>query len=183
MSMGYKNMKKFNILHFSLFIFITLFLISALDIYHDLHDMGGMNTHIWIEIVMAILSLVAFGYMLHSIRRHKIKLTDVSESLDQTKQQLDSAQEQSQKLRGEFSDMIQKQFQTWAFTNSEKEVALLLLKGLSLDEIANIRNTKEKTVRQQASNLYKKAQVAGRHELVAYFFEDLLITNTESSAT
>ncbi|BBP46916.1 helix-turn-helix transcriptional regulator [Thiosulfatimonas sediminis] len=167
-------MKKFNILHFSLFIFITLFFISAMDIWHDLNDMGGMNTHIWIEIVMAILSLVAFGYMLHSIRRHKIKLTDVRETLDQTQQELNSAQSQTQKLRGEFSDMIQKQFDTWQLTHSEKEVALLLLKGLSLDEIANIRSTKEKTVRQQASNLYKKAQVAGRHELVAYFFEDLL---------
>lgn len=174
-------MKHFNILHFSLFIFITLFFISAIDIWHDLHDMGGMNAHIWIEIVMAILSLVAFGYMLHSIRRHKLKLTDVSEILDQTKSELDTAQLQTQKLRGQFSDMIQEQFINWKFTNSEKEVALLLLKGLSLDEIANIRNTKEKTVRQQASNLYKKAQVAGRHELVAYFFEDLLITNAETA--
>lgn len=176
-------MKNFNILHFSLFIFITLFVISALDIYHDLHDMGGMNTHIWIEIVMAILSLVAFAYMLHSIRRHKIKLTDVSESLDQTKQELDTAQIQTQKLRGQFSEMIQQQFENWKLTNSEKEVALLLLKGLSLDEIAQIRHTKEKTVRQQASNLYKKAQVGGRHELVAYFFEDLLISTPETSAS
>ncbi|CAN8140677.1 Helix-turn-helix transcriptional regulator [uncultured Thiomicrorhabdus sp.] len=169
-------MKKFNILHFSLFIFITLFLISAIDIYHDLDDMGGMNAHIWIEIVMAILSLFAFAYMLRSILQHRLKLTDVNESLVQAKQKLDTAQVQAEKLRGQFSDMIQEQFINWKFTNSEKEVALLLLKGLSLDEIANIRNTKEKTVRQQASNLYKKAQVAGRHELVAYFFEDLLIT-------
>lgn len=175
-------MKNFNILHFSLLIFVTLFLISALDIYHDLNDMGGMNTHIWIEIVMAALSLFAFAYLLRSILQHRLKLTDVNNSLIHTKQQLDTVQLQTQKLRGEFSNMIQQQFINWQFTHSEKEVALLLLKGLSLDEIANIRNTKEKTVRQQASNLYKKAQVAGRHELVAYFFEDLLISTPQASA-
>ena len=44
-----------------------------------------------------------------------------------------------------------------------------------MKEIILIRETKEKTVRQQASNVYKKAGIAGRHELVAFFFEDLLI--------
>ena len=76
---------------------------------------------------------------------------------------------------GEFSKIIQAQFETWKLTASEKEVSLLLLKGLTLDEIARVRETKEKTVRQQASNVYKKAGIAGRHELVAFFFEDLLI--------
>jgi DNA-binding NarL/FixJ family response regulator len=37
-----------------------------------------------------------------------------------------------------------------------------------------IRDTKEKTVRQQASHLYTKSGLAGRHVLAAYFLEDLL---------
>ena len=73
-----------------------------------------------------------------------------------------------------YSALIQEQMRDWDFTTSEKEVALLLLKGLSFEEIATIRSTKDKTVRQQATSIYRKAGVAGRHELAAWFFEDFL---------
>jgi DNA-binding NarL/FixJ family response regulator len=41
-------------------------------------------------------------------------------------------------------------------TGSEIEVGWLLLKGLSLKEIAIVRSTQEKTVRQQASSIDSK---------------------------
>jgi DNA-binding NarL/FixJ family response regulator len=53
-------------------------------------------------------------------------------------------------------------------------VAILLLKGLSFKEIAGVRETREKTVRQQASSIYKKAGVSGRHAFAAWFIEDFL---------
>jgi hypothetical protein len=36
------------------------------------------------------------------------------------------------------------------------------------------RSTQEKTVRQQASSIYKKAGVSGRHAFSAWFIEDIL---------
>lgn len=51
---------------------------------------------------------------------------------------------------------------------------MLLLKGLSFKEIASVRDTMEKTVRQQASTIYRKANVSGRHAFSAWFIEDLL---------
>jgi len=45
-----------------------------------------------------------------------------------------------------------------------------MLKGLSLKEIAECRSTHEKTVRKQAV----KSNLSGRHELSAWFFEDML---------
>ena len=51
---------------------------------------------------------------------------------------------------------------------------MLLLKGLSLKEIAAVRNTHEKTTRQQASAIYRKAGVTGRHAFSAWFIEDYL---------
>ena len=47
--------------------------------------------------------------------------------------------------------------------------------SMSFDEIANIREVKQKTVRHQASALYKKSGLNGRHELAAWFFEDMLM--------
>jgi DNA-binding CsgD family transcriptional regulator len=69
---------------------------------------------------------------------------------------------------------IDAQFQVWKLTDAEREVALLLLKGLSLREIASLRETSERTVRQQSLAVYRKAGLTGRAELSAFFLEDLL---------
>jgi DNA-binding CsgD family transcriptional regulator len=72
------------------------------------------------------------------------------------------------------SEAIESQLNVWTLTSSEKEIAFLLLKGLSLREIATIRRTSEKTVRTQATCIYSKGGFGGRSELSAFFLEDLL---------
>jgi len=75
---------------------------------------------------------------------------------------------------GEFLFILGGKFTDWKLSTSEREVALLLIKGLSIQEIANIRETKTGTIKSQCSAIYRKAEVKGRNELVAYFVEDLL---------
>ncbi len=69
---------------------------------------------------------------------------------------------------------IEKEFDQWQLTLAEREIALLLLKGLRLKDIAEARGTSERTVRQQAQAVYKKARLDGRFELAAYFIEDVM---------
>jgi len=71
-------------------------------------------------------------------------------------------------------EAIDQQFSRWNLTEAEREVALLLLKGLSLKEVAQVRATSERTIRAQTRSLYKKAGVSGRAALSAFFLEDLL---------
>jgi DNA-binding CsgD family transcriptional regulator len=71
-------------------------------------------------------------------------------------------------------EAIDQQFSRWNLTEAEREVALLLLKGLSLKEAAQVRATSERTIRAQARSLYAKAGVSGRAALSAFFLEDLL---------
>jgi DNA-binding NarL/FixJ family response regulator len=70
---------------------------------------------------------------------------------------------------------IDAQFERWKLTAAEREVALLMLKGLSHKEIAAVRETSERTVRQQAQTIYGKANLSGRAALSAFFLEDLLL--------
>jgi DNA-binding CsgD family transcriptional regulator len=70
---------------------------------------------------------------------------------------------------------IDAQFDRWAPTPAEREVALLMLKGLSHKEIAAVRDASERTVRQQARAIYAKANLSGRAALSAFFLEDLLL--------
>lgn len=78
------------------------------------------------------------------------------------------------RLKAELTGVIRKEFDRWELNETEKEIALFLIKGLSMQEIAAIRQVKEKTVRQQASTIYTKSGLSNRHELSAYFIEDLL---------
>lgn len=162
-------------IRFSLVIFSLIFTIALTDIVYDWEEAGAIDSHVMVEMFMAMASLVAFVVLMRCMWLDKKALKESAQRLSSAKRALSAAEHQTQKLMGDFSKIIQAQFTDWQFTQSEKEVALLLLKGLSLEEIAVVRETKEKTVRQQASNLYKKAGVCGRHELVAFFFEDLLI--------
>ncbi len=65
------------------------------------------------------------------------------------------------------------QFQDWGMTPAERDVGLLILKGLSHKEIASLRATTEATVRQQAQAIYRKANLPGKTAFSAFFLEDL----------
>jgi DNA-binding CsgD family transcriptional regulator len=70
------------------------------------------------------------------------------------------------------------QFEAWGMTAAEREVGLLILKGLSHKEIASLRATTEATVRQQAQAIYRKASLPGKTAFSAYFLEDLFAPET-----
>lgn len=72
-------------------------------------------------------------------------------------------------------DAIDAQFERWVLTPAEREVGLLLLKGLSHRDVANVRDTSESTIRQQALAIYRKSGLRSRSELSAFFLEDLLL--------
>jgi len=77
-------------------------------------------------------------------------------------------------LKG-LSTSIDEQLNNWQLTRAEKEVAIMLLKGFSLRDLASMRGTSERTVRQQAACIYNKAGLQGRAELSAFFLEDLML--------
>jgi DNA-binding CsgD family transcriptional regulator len=68
---------------------------------------------------------------------------------------------------------MDQQFRAWGMTAAEREVGLLILKGLSHKEIATLRATTDATVRQQAQAIYRKAGLPGKTAFSAYFLDDL----------
>lgn len=76
---------------------------------------------------------------------------------------------------------IEDQFYQWRLTTAEIDVAGLMLKGMSLKEIAIARDTSEATIRQQAQAIYRKSGLSGRAELAAYFLESLFQTAEDAA--
>ncbi|MCL6285695.1 LuxR C-terminal-related transcriptional regulator [Ruegeria sp. 2012CJ41-6] len=75
---------------------------------------------------------------------------------------------------GAFAEVITRQFDEWRLSAAERDVAMLSIKGLSVAEIAALRQTKEGTIKAQSAAVYKKAGVSGRLQLLSYFVEELL---------
>ena len=75
---------------------------------------------------------------------------------------------------------MEAQFRHWGMTAAERDVGLLILKGLNHKEIAALRGTSEATVRQQAQSIYQKAELPGKTAFSAYFLEDLFAPNVNT---
>lgn len=154
---------------------LTTSLLTTIDVLADLSE-GSTVRHVVLEMGVIGVGVLGFLFILRNlvggyrseIMRNQQEMRLWQEQSDQWKQEAQSI------LRG-LALQIDRQFTTWSLTAAEKEVALLLIKGLSFKEIAKIRDTKEKTVRLQSSAVYKKSSLSGRAELAAFFLEDLLL--------
>ncbi|WP_445942593.1 helix-turn-helix transcriptional regulator [Roseicyclus sp.] len=75
---------------------------------------------------------------------------------------------------GAFMELIEERFEGWGLTPAECDVALFALKGFTIAEIAQLRETSEGTVKAQTNAIYRKAGVSGRPQLLGLFVEDLM---------
>ena len=159
--------------------FIALFLfflaiVSATDIAVDYQE-GVSIQHLVIEIFLLALCLTGIAYLTVQWRRTKANLTAMGRNLSKTNRDLLRWKKEAERFLAGLGQTIDNQFQRWSLTEAEKEVGLLILKGLSFKEIAALRGSSERTVRQQAQAVYAKAGLAGRSEFSAFFLEDLLL--------
>ena len=73
-----------------------------------------------------------------------------------------------------FIDLLNARFDEWGLTAAERDVALFAIKGLTVQDIARLRETSEGTVKAQTAAIYRKADVSGRPQLLSLFIEDLM---------
>jgi DNA-binding NarL/FixJ family response regulator len=149
--------------YLSVGVLIAAVLFFSYDIISDLSIGGDSYSHIIVEIIVCLAITVVLFQELKRVAR----LNNV----------VQAEKEKTARLSGELFSVMNKQFTDWGLSPTEHDVALLLIKGLSMKEIAGVRKVKEKTVRQQATQIYAKSGYAGRHELAAHFIEDLILSD------
>jgi len=157
-------------------IVIILLVIMCLNFFDVLTDisLGVPGWHILSESLIVLVSGIGALFLIKDIRAKTFDISRLKQELIIFDDKFRNISDEMVNARHEYSAVIQSQFEKWLLTPSEQEVAMLLLKGLSFKEIGGVRNTKEKTVRQQASVIYSKANVEGRHEFAAWFLEDFM---------
>lgn len=145
----------------------------AFDIFTDSKE-GVVVWHVVLEGSAGVAALFGIFYFLKDSFKTKHQLYDSLNENLKLKTEANDWKIEAQKYIEGLSLSIDQQLTKWNLSGAEKEVALLLLKGLSLKEIADIRNTTEKTARVQSIAIYSKSGLSGRSELAAFFLEDLL---------
>lgn len=82
-------------------------------------------------------------------------------------------------LYGAFDADLNARFDEWRLSASERDVALLVMRGLGIAELAQARGTKEGTTKAQVHAVLRKSGAASRAELVASFLDELLELGAE----
>ena len=75
---------------------------------------------------------------------------------------------------GDLHELMEQYFRDWGLTPSEADVAMFALKGSSISEIAELRGSKDGTIKAHLNGIYRKAGVSGRAQLVSLLVEDLM---------
>ena len=159
---------------------ILLIAVLSVIILGNLYDFitdyrhGAPTLHLLEEAAVIVISAAIMLWLLLDLRRQQRELEQLRHELSGQQQPASAPPPGVASARRQLGSLIQSQFNDWGLTDSEQEVGLLLLKGLSFKEIAALRQTHEKTVRSQASGIYRKAGVNGRHAFAAWFIEDFL---------
>ncbi len=135
---------------------------------------GAPVLHLLEEAAVIVISTALMAWLLLDLRRQRLELEQLRQEVAQRILPASTPPPAVVEARRQLGGLIQTQFRDWDLTDSEQAVGLLLLKGLSFKEIAALRETQEKTVRAQASGIYRKAGVSGRHAFAAWFIEDFL---------
>jgi DNA-binding CsgD family transcriptional regulator len=127
-----------------------------------------------VGILPTVLTSVGLVILFIATNRQRDEQITLMRDIEVARTQGQRWRTEARALLNGLGEAIETQFSRWNLTEAEREVALLLLKGLSLKEIAAIRGSSERTVRAQARLIYSKAALTGRAALSAFFLEDLL---------
>jgi len=142
------------------------------DVIEDLRTDGRLDSpHMVLEALAAVGLSGGVLFLMVELRGLLARMSDMQTGLDIA--------------QGHLAEVIEGFFEDWKLTAAERDVAVMILKGLENEAIARVRKTAPGTVRAQATSIYAKSQTDGRAQFISLFVEELLAENahiTESSA-
>lgn len=133
------------------------------------------SAHVLMEIGLILVSLGALVYLARGWLGARRTLAETRRDLGQRQQERDAWRTRAEQALAGLGREVSRQCDDWGLTPAERDTALMLLKGFSFRQIANLTGRSERTVRQHAVAVYGKSGLAGRAELSGFFLGDLLL--------
>jgi len=136
-------------------VLVLVVVMGLIDLSKDFSH-GTTSWHLLGESLLVLLSAAVIVWLARSLRQQRIALEQLKREISSPLLNGAGPGREVQEARHRLSEVIQQQFQQWKLTDSEQEVAMLLLRGLSFREIAAVRNTLEKTYGNRLRRFTKK---------------------------
>ncbi len=149
----------FWLLGLQVFCAVLLFADASLEISGMELLLNGIG-HEYFEFAIVVALALGIGLTVREIRKVLLRHKSMEKTL--------------RAASGAFYQLMEDRFDSWSLTPSERDVALLAIKGLSIAEIAKARHTKEGTIKAQCNATYRKAGVTGRTQLLSLFIDELM---------
>lgn len=131
------------------------------DVIGDFRNSGHLgDPHQMLESIAALALVAGVIFLMIELRGLLSRMSDMQTGLDVA--------------RGQMAEVIEAFFDEWKLTGAERDVAIMIVKGLDNDSIARIRNTAPGTVRAQATRIYDKSGTEGRAQFISSFLEELM---------
>lgn len=71
-------------------------------------------------------------------------------------------------------EIIESHFDSWKLTASERDVEALMIKGLSISEIAGVRGSADGTVKAHLNAIYRKSNARNSAEVLSHITDPLI---------
>jgi DNA-binding CsgD family transcriptional regulator len=165
----------------ALALFGAIAVLIAVDLLED-SSTGADAAHLLLEAAVMFLAAVGIVALWRGLRTAEALAARLDTDLVAARVEANRYREEARLALAGLGEAIDSQFARWELTPAEREVGLLMLKGLSHREVAEVRSTSEATVRQQALVIYRKSGLRNRSELSAFFLEDLLLPRSPGDA-
>lgn len=151
----------------------VVLLLVVLDLVSDAAE-GIDARHLLLEGSAALVAALGLAGVVRGVRSLVRSERGLRHQLDRSREEAERWRVEAAEATRGFRRAIDDQMDRWELTPAEREIGLLLLQGLSHQQIAGRRSSSERTVRQQAHQLYRKAGISGRSDLSGFFLDALL---------
>lgn len=145
---------------------LAAFVTLTVDVIEGLFDWNAQPNQVTILAMLSLIwqSAAAIG-LAFAVRILQLEMRRWSEEKMRTQATIAI-------LRGEFHKVVVQRFSDWALTPAERDIAILILKGMSGVEISSARTTATGTVRAQTTAIFRKAGVKSRTEFLSVFLDE-----------
>ncbi|MBZ0112494.1 MAG: helix-turn-helix transcriptional regulator [Thermoanaerobaculia bacterium] len=151
---------------------LAIVVVASVDMVADRGEGAGW-LHLVMEGAIALLATTGVVFLGGRLRRLIAARRELASELSSSREAAQEWRRAAESHLAGLASAVDEQFRRWNLTDAESDVARLLLKGKGHKQIAAARGTSERTVRQQAHVVYRKAGLEDRAALAAFFLETL----------
>lgn len=139
---------------------IVCAVVFLLDVVADFSEMSAMDWHLVPEALASLALLAGIAVQLLYLKQVLQRKASLERSVGLASSALQA--------------VIQSHFDDWKLTASERDVAALMVKGLSISEIAQVRGSADGTVKAHLNAIYRKANARNRAEVLSHIMDTLI---------